>query len=99
MKIETKQQLKEVIQLCRKLGVQSIRIDGIEFHLGSLPVVYKRQKKSTPSIETPTNKYPLPNEMSEEAKIINEINAVDSDQLTDEQLMYYSAVPEEHKSQ
>lgn len=45
MKIENPKELKAIIQLCRKLGVQSIKIDGIEFHLGDLPQkTYKEPK-------------------------------------------------------
>ncbi len=97
MKIETKQQLKEILQLCRKQGVQSIRLpDGTEFHLGDLPVVQKKAKKYTPSIDSAVKtKYPLPNEITEVSKIVNEINAIDSDTLSEEDLLYYSARSED----
>ncbi len=95
MKIETLKDLKEAILLCRKQGVQSIKIDNVEFHLGDLPVVQKRVKKQQVSLDNlPKQKTFLPNEVTEDSKIINEIAAIDSDELTDEQKLFWSSQPE-----
>lgn len=37
MKIESLKELQKVIALCRKTGVQSIKVDGIELILGAEP--------------------------------------------------------------
>ena len=37
MKISDQKDLARLIALCRKTGVSSIRVDGIEFHLGAEP--------------------------------------------------------------
>ncbi len=45
MKIENLKELQEVIQACRKLGVFSLKLNGIELQLGELPVKSKRYRK------------------------------------------------------
>lgn len=37
MKIDSIKDLDKVLVLCRKRGVQSIKIDNVEFHLGDVP--------------------------------------------------------------
>lgn len=37
MKITTLKELEQVIKLCRKTGVQSITVDGVQLQLGEAP--------------------------------------------------------------
>lgn len=89
MTVNSLNDLKKLIQLCRKTGVQSIKVDNIEFHLGQAP----RKAISAPDlIQDPLASVSVPtpqiySEASEDAKII-------TDELTEEQLMFYSARPE-----
>lgn len=81
MEIKDLKALQKVITLCRKTGVQSIKIDNIEFHLGEEPIKHTNsQSKEAPTAITPGG-------ITENTKII-------TDELTAEQLLFYSATPE-----
>lgn len=82
MKIESLKELTKVIQACRKLGVESIKVDNVEFHLGHLP-----DKPGKTEITVGMGKYIVPGGITPDTKII-------TDELTEEQLMFYSARPE-----
>ena len=45
MKIENIKDLQKVIQLCRKAGVDTIKIDGVELKLGELPTQSLKAKR------------------------------------------------------
>lgn len=79
MKIENLKELQQLIQLCRKTGVESIKVDNIELHLGVQPTIRKRQTVARPS----TSQY-APGGITEDVRIT-------TDGLTDEQLLFYSA--------
>lgn len=100
MKIESLKDLQKVIQACRKLGVQSIKIDNVEFHLGDLPHKSNLRKFTNISglIEPIVSPY-TPGGIDENTKIIAENSAIKTDALTDEQLLYYSARPEAFEGQ
>lgn len=38
MKIDTLKDLKALVQLCRKQGIDSIEVDGVKLELGDAPV-------------------------------------------------------------
>lgn len=81
MKIENLNELQKVIKACRKLGVQSIKIDNVEFHLGDIPSpILPKALRATEAITTIA-----PGGITEDIKIT-------SDELTDDQLLFYSAV-------
>jgi hypothetical protein len=88
MKIDTLKDLEKVISLCRKLGVESIKIDNVEFHLGQLPAKAKKVKSlivdtfSEADIKVP--QYTPVTNATEADRIV-------TDELTEEQLMFYSA--------
>lgn len=52
MKIESLQQLSKLIALCRKQGVDVIKVDGIELVLGQAPVTAKRSVRTLSAKET-----------------------------------------------
>ncbi len=78
MKIENLKDLGRLIALCRKTGVESIRVDGIELHLGKEP---QKPMKMTAAKASTVPRAP------DAAPTIDEIL---SEGLTDEQLLYYS---------
>jgi hypothetical protein len=90
LKIENLKELQKLIALCRKTGVESIKVDNVEFHLGAAP---RQASRPQPEIlQDPLANVSVPkpniyNEVTEDTKII-------TDELTEEQLMYYSARPE-----
>jgi hypothetical protein len=69
--------LGKLIDLCRKKGVENIKVDGIDIKLGELPEV--RQTDVAYSLP-PEAHYPItPN-----------VTAIATDELTEEQLLFYS---------
>jgi hypothetical protein len=81
--------LQKLIALCRRTGVQSIRIDGIELHLGDIP--YKAQRASQVVTSDGPKVTFSPGNVTEETKITV---ASDWDLLSDEQRLFYSSRPE-----
>lgn len=80
MKIDNTKQLEQVIKLCRKNGVDAMKIDNVEFHLGPVPYTAPKTKE-TVHYTAPTY---TPGGVTEELKI-------PTDGLTEEQLLFYSA--------
>lgn len=79
MKIETLKDLEKLVKLCRKLGVEAIECDGVRMDLGpSVPKATRSSSKSKKAINTSELEAP---------------DRVDTDALTPEQLLYYSAIP------
>lgn len=86
MKIESLNDLKKLISLCRKSGVYDIKVDGIELHLSPEPV--KRSNKPKAAFSAPERaedlKIPMPN-------IPEAIETPDAP--TEEELLFWSAGP------
>jgi len=67
MKIECLRDLDKLLVLCRKRGVQSIRVDGVEFHLGPVPVnVSVKRRKAAQVKNDIENDISMSNEMTPE---------------------------------
>ena len=79
MKLETIKDLEKVIRLCRKLGVDAIKVDGVEFALGREPV----KAKASASYKT-QNLGLMPNGITEDTKI-------EVEGYTEEQILMWSA--------
>lgn len=78
--------LKKFLQLCRQQGVESIRIEGLEVHLGALPTKAYRSRKPSKSFMdtmTPPDIF-VPGGVMPEEKI-------ETDELSDEELLFYSS--------
>lgn len=76
-------ELKKLIKLCRDNGVQSIRFDGVELHLGDIPSPIDTRKY--PDLTAKGQAQPLaPGGITDNTKILTE-------ELSEEQLLYYSA--------
>ncbi len=101
MKIDSLKQLEQVIKLCRKTGITDIKIDGVELHLGA--VTQNRQKTTKVSYNRqndpilPTITPYTPGGVTEQTAIVSEIADIDSDELTDEQKMFWSAGDEQEQ--
>lgn len=86
MTITDLKDLEKLIKLCRKTGVNAITVDGIQLELGYEPLATSNKKSSIkPMINA------IPGEVGEHTQIV--ADKIDTDELTEEQLMYYSAVP------
>lgn len=88
MTINSLKELNKLIALCRKTGVQSIKIDGIEMHLGAMPTKAIVRQIDTNVFPEESIKVPMynPGNTSEDK--------IEEETLTEEQLLYYSARPE-----
>lgn len=86
MTITTQKELQQVIQLCRKLGVESIKIDNIEFQLGPMPQTKKKEVKTESYFDLPSEadikipQYTPP-----------KVEQFTSDEITEDQLLMWSA--------
>lgn len=93
MKIDSLKELQKIIALCRKTGVQSIKIDGIELQLGSVPTAQKSSKSKQTidySRDFPESQVQVPQYQATEPEDISP-----EEQLSEEQLMFYSSSSEE----
>jgi hypothetical protein len=100
MKIESLKDLEYLVKLCRKTGIQSIKVDGVELHLGPEPTKKRKAepfhiddplahaKIEAPSLKTEVGYDATFNGMSVETKA--EIEKIVTDELTPEQLMNWS---------
>lgn len=92
MEIKDLKGLSKLIALCRKAGVEAIKIDNIELHLGKMPLKASIRPKvmsytaSEENIKVPQFNGP---QAQEEA-----VDDVETDELTDEQKLFYSATGE-----
>lgn len=95
MKIENLKEFQKVIQACRKLGVQSAKIDNVEFHLGDLPQPRQKFLESSDPLSEAKITVTQPNDTqvlpvgSYNVKAIAE--KIASDGLSEEQLLFYSS--------
>jgi len=85
MVIDNLKELQKLIKACRALGVEKIEIDGIKLELGALPNTLKKSKKVNVSVDDfdlggigASTPVPAP-------------DLIKTDELTPEQLMFYSA--------
>lgn len=87
MVVNSLKELDKLIQLCRKRGIQSIKVDNIEMHLGEQKpkTTYKKDSLIKDWANNPYN----PGEITIPTSIPDTIET--PDELTEEQLMFYSA--------
>ena len=90
MKIENLKELQKVIALCKKQGVTDITIDGISMKL-SLSTL---KRTSAPTLDF-SNDFPEASiAVPKYSPISQPQEVIATDELTPEQLMFYSAVAE-----
>lgn len=79
--------LKKLIHLCRAQGVETIKVHGIEFTLGAEP---EKQTKATA---------PVKHYASIAPGGITAETTIETEELTEEQLLFYSAVDQSQEQQ
>lgn len=82
MKVENHRDLAKLIALCRKQGVKSIKMAGIELELGDIPASPVKAAKSYTSARSIEDF--LPGGIGPDTKIL-------TDELSPEALLFYSA--------
>jgi hypothetical protein len=96
MTINSLKELQKLIALCRRTGVQQIRVDGIELYIGEEPVKVSRSRQKPQNVTNEVQSVTLtPGGVTEETKIPGVTAASDWDMLTEEQKMFWSARPED----
>jgi hypothetical protein len=71
--------------MCRKLGVDSIKVDGVELHLGAIPTkAPKASKQAAPEFAFTG---------------ITEDTRIPSDVMTDEQMLFWSSANADSEQQ
>ena len=87
MTISNQKDLAKLIKLCRSLGVESIKVDNVEFHLGAVPTksVSKRITKALVNDTFDDLGFTDPGQVPQMESIET------PDELTPEQLLMWSA--------
>ncbi len=89
MKIDNLKDLSKLIALCRKSGIDAIKIDNIELHLGKLPLKASSRPKAVFQAKAPEEDIQVP--QFNGMPITEPKDDVETDELTEEQLLFYSA--------
>ena len=90
MNISDLKDLEKLMKLCRKQGIESITIDGIVLKFDTYFESRRVISKSKPEKEyviDPTENVKI------ESNIPSTPDKIETDGLTEEQMLYYSAVP------
>lgn len=77
-------QLKKFLQLCREQGVDSIRFEGVEVHLGAMPYKASKTSNTMPHKATPVSTTYAPGGITDDTSIL-------TDELTPDQLLFWSS--------
>lgn len=101
MKVENLKDLQKVIQLCRKNGVSAIELDGIKMNIESMPIKSKTLTDIANDFPEASIKVPAYNGEAVGGIIRGAVgygstakavaDKIATDELTEEQLMFYSA--------
>lgn len=78
MKLESLNDIKKLIDLCRKAGVESIKVEGLELKLGELPETRRYTRRQSQS-ELPVG------------TVTDGVQVVDEDSMNPEDLLFWSA--------
>ena len=94
MTISNLKDLQKLIALCRRTGVQQIRVDGIELYIGEEPVKVSHSRQKKENVTNELHQVTLtPGGVTEQTKI--PAVASDWEAMTDEQKLFWSARPED----
>lgn len=83
MKIESLQELKALIALCKKTGVSSLKLEALELNI--------ELDYAQPKVKPKRKEQAVPNFPFESTQPFNTENSVDVGQMTDEQRLFWSA--------
>ncbi len=95
MTIDNLKMLQKLITLCRKTGVSAIKIDNIELQLGLEPIKTSINDRLQSFVAPEANiSVPIYNggQYTGQSALVQD--KIDTSELTDEQLLYYSSRPE-----
>lgn len=87
----TIKELKKFLQLCRAEGVESIKFQDVEVHLGRLPVKVAKTTHRSLMDEAPEESIKIPTYNPVSLPVDENADQIDTDELTDEQRLFYSS--------
>jgi CO dehydrogenase/acetyl-CoA synthase delta subunit len=91
VEIKSQKDLEKLIRMLRKQGVEAIKIDNIELHLGKMPLkASSRPKAMSYSAPEESIKVPQFNGIT----TTEASDSVETDELSEEELLFYSATGE-----
>jgi hypothetical protein len=82
MAFPTAKELKQLAQACRKAGIKSCKVEGLEITLAEAPPVsrYKQRKASSQLLVSSAG---------------DKVDPIDTDSLTEDQLLFWSSIDPE----
>ncbi len=89
MTLNSLKELDKLMVMCRKRGVKSITIDGVTFHMSDQELADTQNRVISTSV---TQEGITPGGITADTKIV-------TDELTEDQLLFYSARSEAFESQ
>lgn len=89
MKITSLKDLKQIIKVCRDGGVTGIELDGVKLTLQPKPITKAPVASIDYSNDFPEASVPVPQYRPVDLGVLDK---VDTEELTPDQLMFYSAV-------
>ena len=96
MKVDNLKDLEKLIKLCRKTGIHSIKVDGMEFELGALPDRPRLTRLDDPmagvSIPAPNILDPIAAAKAHAAAELKKVqDYIQTDEPTEDQMLMWSA--------
>lgn len=95
MEIKDLKALEELVKLCRKVGIDAFELGPMKFNLGAEPKAKPRRRPTLVSNDFPEASIKVPQynpliKPMSDAMIITD-NSIKTDELTPEQLLFYSS--------
>jgi hypothetical protein len=90
VKLADLKDLEKAIKLCRKLGVDVLKVDTVEFHLGQMPTTIQPTAKRAIKLDQVNPGMQAPGGITEDL-IIPTTPGFEATGLTDEQMLFYSS--------
>jgi hypothetical protein len=87
--IKTLKDLEKVVRLCRKLGVEAFECGNIKFNLGPAPKA--KAKRYNVAADIPEAALKIPQFTPAETETQTD-NPIKTDELSEDELLFYSAV-------
>ena len=92
MEIKTQKDLEKLIRMLHKNGVESIKVDNIELHLGKMPLKASKSPVIMPYV-APEEDIKVP-QFNGYTPNTEATDTIETDELSEEELLFYSATGE-----
>ena len=92
MKIDNLKDLKKLIDLCRKTGIEAIEVDGVKMNLGPMPTTQARIAPQSSILAPADQTEYIPGG-------ITETMSIPTNDLTEEQMLFWSSQGQNSETQ